>query len=590
MNVEDGKKRTHYCGQLRPRHEGEEVVLAGWVQTRRDHGGVIFIDLRDRTGIVQVVFNPEISEEAHSIAGRARSEFVLWCRGTVRRRPQDAVNPHLATGEVEVFAKKVEVLSESKTPPFEIQDGVGVDEALRLRYRYLDLRRPEMREAMLLRAGTMRKVREYLEAHGFVEIETPMLTKSTPEGARDFVVPSRLQPGHFYALPQSPQLFKQLLMVAGFDRYYQIVKCFRDEDFRADRQPEFTQIDLEMSFAEADDVMSLMEGMFSRLYREICSREVELPFPRISYHESLELYGNDRPDMRYGMKIVELSGIFAHSELRIFQESLSRGERIRGFRIEGLSSPTRKILDQMVDFAKAQGAAGLIWVVREGEDLNSPVAKFLSVKEKAELSAALGLGQGDVGLLLVGAMEKTSEVLARLRRYCVENFSPPKKSDLSLVWVVDFPLFEWDEKEGRYKSNHHPFTSPKRESLEILEERPLEVLSDTYDLVINGVEVGGGSIRIHQRSVQEAVFRVLGLSEEETKEKFGFLLEAFEYGPPPHGGVAFGLDRIVMLLAGKESIRDVIAFPKTQSGVDLLTGAPDVLYPQQLKELRIRPL
>jgi aspartyl-tRNA synthetase len=578
------------CGDLREEHTGREVFLCGWVHTRRDHGGVIFIDLRDRSGLVQVVCNPEASGEAHARAHQARAEYVLACRGEVRLRPPESVNPNLATGGVEVLAREVEVLNPSRTPPFEIQDGGGPEESLRLRYRYLDLRRPEMQEALLLRGAVTRTVRSYLDGEGFIDLETPMLTKSTPEGARDFVVPSRLQAGRFYALPQSPQLFKQLLMVAGFDRYYQIVKCFRDEDLRADRQPEFTQIDMEMSFVESADVMAAVEGMFARLWRDILGLELALPLERISWRRSMETYGDDRPDARFGMPISDLSGIFAASGLKLFREALERGELVRGFRLEGVRSPSRKALDELVEYARQLGSSGLVWAVREGDELRSPVAKHLAEGEKRDLVSALGLEDGEAGLVMLGGFAETSERLSRLRRHCVEKFGLKPSRPWSLLWVVDFPLFEWDEEERRYKSNHHPFTSPKPECLERLEEEPLQALSDSYDLVINGSEVGGGSIRIHRRDLQERVFRLLGLGEEEAREKFGFLLEALEYGAPPHGGVAFGLDRLVMLLAGRDNIRDVIAFPKTQSGADLLTGAPDVLYPQQLKELRLKTL
>jgi aspartyl-tRNA synthetase len=584
-------RRTHMCGDIRIDHAGQQVTVCGWVHTRRDHGGVIFIDLRDRTGLVQVVFNPAASAEAHRRAHEVRGEYVLSCRGEVKPRPAEAVNPNLATGGIELWVSEVEVLAESHTPPFEIQDGIGVDEAVRLRYRYLDLRRPEMQEIMLLRAKVTRAVRDYLDGEGFVDIETPVLGKSTPEGARDFVVPSRLQSGHFYALPQSPQLYKQLLMVAGYDRYYQIVKCFRDEDLRADRQPEFTQIDLEMSFVTSDDVISCMEGMFAHLFRQVKGMELALPLPRISWQRSMELYGDDRPDPRYGMLIYEVTSIFKESGLQLFQQALAAGELIRGLKIEGVKAPSRKVLDELVDYAKGLGASGLIWVVREENgDLRSPLAKYFSDEEKRELASALGLETGEVGLLMVGSFRETSERLARLRKYCVERFSLEPSTEWSFLWVVDFPLFEWDDEEKRYKSNHHPFTSPSPEFLDGLEEDPTAALSDSYDLVMNGNEVGGGSIRIHRRDVQERIFKLLGLGEAEAREKFGHLLEALEYGAPPHGGLAFGLDRLVMLLAGRDNIRDVIAFPKTQSGACLLTGAPDVLYPLQLRELRLKPL
>ena len=583
------EKRTRYCGTLRPEDAGSEVVLNGWVQTRRDHGGVIFIDLRDRTGLVQVVCNPEVSPAAHAAARAARSEFVLSCRGKVRRRPPESVNPRLPTGEVEVMAEKVAVVSASHTPPFEIEDGVEVDETLRLRYRYLDLRRPEQREALVLRSRVTQEVRNFLTGHGFLEIETPMLTKSTPEGARDFVVPSRLQPGKFYALPQSPQLFKQLLMVAGLERYYQIARCFRDEDLRADRQPEFTQIDLEMSFVEPEDIIDLMDQMFVHLFREVLEVELPSPFPRLTWHQAMETYGTDRPDTRWSMEIGDFTPVFAASEFKVFRSAVEQGGRVRGFRVQGLRSPSRRELDEMVEEARRMGASGLVWMVREGEGLRSPVAKFLSQREVEETLRRAGLQEGEVLLLAAGG-EEINPLLAGMRGYCARRYAPAPRERFSFVWITDFPLFDWDEEEKRYKSNHHPFTAPSRRCLDFLEERPLEVTSDSYDLVLNGVELGGGSIRIHDPRLQERVFRLLGLSEEEVRLKFGFLLEAFRYGPPPHGGIAFGLDRLVMLMAGRESIREVIAFPKTQSGADPLTGAPDSIYPEQLKELRLRPL
>ncbi len=585
----DWEKRTRYCGTLRKEDAGREVVLNGWVQTRRDHGGVIFLDLRDITGIVQVVCNPEFSREAHSSARSVRSEYVLSCRGVVRERPAEAVNPRLSTGEVEVMAERVTVINPSRTPPFEIEEGREVDENLRLRYRYLDLRRPELKEALVLRSRVTREVREFLSSRGFLEIETPILTKSTPEGARDFVVPSRLQPGKFYALPQSPQLFKQLLMVAGFDRYYQIARCFRDEDLRADRQPEFTQIDLEMSFVDPEDVMSLMDEMFVHLFREVLGVELYRPFPRLTWRQAMERYGTDRPDPRWGMEIRDFSGLYRDSEFRVFRSALEVGGRIRGFRVQGLRSPSRRELDELVEEAHRLGAQGLVWMVREGEDLRSPAAKFLSAQEVEGTLRESGLGEGEVLVLAAGG-EEVGEVLSGLRDYCARRYFTRPREQYSFVWITDFPLFDWDEEEKRYKSNHHPFTSPSRECLDFLEENPSQVTSESYDLVLNGVELGGGSIRIHDAELQARVFRILGLDEEQAREKFGFLLEAFQYGPPPHGGIAFGLDRLVMIMAGKESIREVIAFPKTQSGTDPLTGAPDAIYPEQLGELRLRPV
>ena len=590
MKMEDinWSKRTHYCGTLRGDDVGREVTLNGWVQRRRDHGGVIFIDLRDVTGLVQVVFNPEMSAEAHASAGEVRGEYVLSCHGVVRPRPEDSINPKLPTGEVEVMADELAIINTSLTPPFEIEEDSGVDEALRLRYRYLDIRRPDLRDSLIMRSRVTSEIRSFLSSRGFLEIETPILTKSTPEGARDFVVPSRLQPGKFYALPQSPQLFKQLLMVAGLDRYYQIARCFRDEDMRADRQLEFTQIDLEMSFVEAGEVIILMDEMFAHLFREILGIQLETPFPSMTWHDAMDRYGTDRPDTRFGMEMMDLSGVFASSEFKVFRSALDGGGKVRGFKVNGLSAPPRRELDGMVEEAQRLGASGLVWMVREGEGLKSPVAKFLSEGETAKLVDEAELAEGEVLVLAAGASE-IGPVLAGVREYCTRRFAPAPEEEFSFVWVTDFPLFDWDEDDKRYKSNHHPFTSPSRECQALLEERPLEVTSDSYDMVLNGIELGGGSIRIHDPALQDRIFRLLGLSQEDAQEKFGFLLEALRYGPPPHGGIAYGLDRIVMLMAGRDSIRDVIAFPKTQSGADLLSGAPDAVYPDQLKELRLRP-
>jgi len=589
MKEEHWSKRTHYCGTLRSEDIGREVVLNGWVQRRRDHGGVIFIDMRDVTGLAQVVFNPEVSEEAHATAGEVRGEYVLSCRGVVRGRPEESINPKLPTGEVEVMADELTIINTSLTPPFEIEEDSGVDEALRLRYRYLDIRRPDLRDSLIMRSRVTGEVRSFLSSRGFLEIETPILTKSTPEGARDFIVPSRLQPGKFYALPQSPQILKQLLMVAGLDRYYQIARCFRDEDMRADRQLEFTQIDLEMSFVQPEDIISLMDEMFAHIFRETLDVALEIPFPRMTWHEAMDGYGTDRPDTRFAMKIMDLSGVFASSGFKVFRSAVEGGGRVRGLKVDGLSAPPRRELDGMVEEAQRLGASGLVWMVRDGEGLKSPVAKFLSEGEISDLMREAGLAEGEVLILAAGGKE-TDPILAGMREYCARRYAPAPAERFSFVWVTDFPLFEWDEEEKRYKSNHHPFTSPSRECLGYLEEKPLEVTSDSYDMVLNGIELGGGSIRIHDPGLQERIFSLLGLSQEEAQEKFGFLLEAFNYGPPPHGGIAYGLDRIVMLMAGRESIRDVIAFPKTQSGADLLSGAPDAVYPDQLKELRLRPV
>lgn len=588
MPSEEWEKRTHYCGSLREADVGAEVVLNGWVQTRRDHGGVIFIDLRDISGLVQVVFNPEVSPEAHAVARSLRSEYVVSCGGRVRARPPEAVNAKLPTGEVEVMAERVAVVSASQTPPFEIEGSGEVDETLRLRYRYLDLRRRELRDALILRSRVTKMVRDFLDARGFLEIETPMLTKSTPEGARDFVVPSRLQPGKFYALPQSPQLFKQLLMVAGMERYYQIARCFRDEDLRADRQPEFTQIDLEMSFVDPEDVMGLMDEMFAHIFRELLGEELATPFPRLTWQEAMDRYGTDRPDPRWGMEIEDFSHLYTRTACKVFRSALEAGGRVRGFKVAGMRKPTRRELDGLVEEAQRLGS-GLVWMVREGDETKSPVAKFLEAREMEETLRASDLQEGEVLVMAAGG-DEVNAVLSGLRGHCARLYAASHAKAFSFVWVTRFPLFEWDEEEKRYKSNHHPFTAPSRECLGFLEERPLEATSDSYDLVLNGVELGGGSIRIHQPTLQERIFRILGLRGEEVEAKFGFLLDAFRYGAPPHGGIAFGLDRLVMIMAGRESIREVIAFPKTQSGADPLTGAPDLVYPEQLRELRLRPL
>ncbi len=582
-------KRTHYCGDLRGTDAGKEVVLNGWVQRRRDHGGLIFLDLRDRAGLAQVVFNPQSSPEAHAVAEDIRGEFVLAVEGTVGRRPDDAVNPNLGTGEIEVTAKSVQVISASKTPPFEVKDGVKVDESLRLRYRYLDLRRPEMAANFVLRAAVTKAARDFLDGQGFLEIETPMLTKSTPEGARDFVVPARLQPGHFFALPQSPQLFKQILMVAGFDRYYQVVRCFRDEDLRADRQPEFTQIDLEMSFIDSEDIIQLMEQMFAKLFLDALGVELELPFLRLTHAEAMDLYGTDRPDLRYGMAFLDFTETFAASGFEVFKRVAAEGGVVRGFKVQGITSPTRKQLDALVDKAKELGASGLVWMVgEEGNSLRSPISKFLGEAEMHALSEKARFWPGEVLLLAAGPRAQVNEWLAGLRSHCVEEFNPEAEERFAFTWVVDFPLFDWDDEAKRYKANHHPFTSPSPESLATLEAKPLEALSDSYDMVLNGVEIGGGSIRIHDGALQQRIFDLMGLDPEESREKFGFLLEAFEYGPPPHGGIAFGLDRLVMIMAERATIRDTIAFPKTQTASDLMAGAPDTISAEQLKELRLR--
>jgi aspartyl-tRNA synthetase len=574
--------RTHSCGELRAEHAGAEVTVCGWVARRRDHGGVTFVDLRDRWGVVQLVFHPTERPEVHAAAQHLKTESVVRVGGRVRLRPEGTVNPAIPTGEVELDVAELEVLTVAETPPFPIEDRAEADEDLRLRYRYLDLRRPEMTGLLALRHRVTRLTREYLDARGFVEVETPILTRSTPEGARDFLVPSRFQRGSFYALPQSPQQLKQLLMVAGQDRYYQIVRCFRDEDLRADRQPEFTQLDLEMSFVDEEDVIGLVEPLMVALVREASGAEVPTPFPRVPYDQAMARFGTDKPDLRYGMELADLGGVFARTELRAFASVLADGGVVKGFAVPGAASLSRKELDGLVREARGRGAAGLVWVALAGSEVRSPVAGHLRADEVEALRAATGGRDGDLVLLVADQASRANVALDGLRRLLAGRLGMVPAGAWSFAWITEPPLFEWGEEEGKWVSVHHPFTAPASDDLD-----PRTARSRGYDLVLNGVELGGGSIRIHDPEVQRRVFEVLGLGPEETEQQFGHLLRAFRYGVPPHGGIALGWDRLVMLLAGRDAIREVIAFPKTQTGQDLLTGAPAPVPPAQLRELGI---
>jgi aspartyl-tRNA synthetase len=579
-------KRSHPCGALRAEEVGRAVTLMGWAHRRRDHGGLIFVDLRDRTGLVQCVFNPATSADAHQRAESLRSEFVLAVRGNVAPRPPGTENPKLATGAVEVHVNDLRVLNESRALPFPIEDGVDVDELTRLTYRYLDLRRPSMYRNFALRDAVYRATRACLHRHEFVEVETPFLIRTTPEGARDFLVPSRLNRGSFYALPQSPQLFKQLLMVAGFERYFQIARCFRDEDFRKDRQPEFTQIDIETSFLGRDDVLTLMEGLVAEIFTAARGVALPAPFPRLPYAEAMERFGSDKPDLRFGLELVDVSHLFRDGPFHAFAQVVGQGGVVKALRIPGAGALSRKEGDDLVATAKAWGAKGLVWVKVTADGFQSPVARFLDTMRPA-LTERLSAETGDL-LLLVGDTRTTAAtVLGRFRVELAQRYGLIPAGRDAILWVVDFPSFEWSEEDRRWQAMHHPFTAPRDEDLPLLETQPGAVLAQAYDLVLNGQEIAGGSIRIHQQAVQQRVFELLGIDKAEARAKFGFLLDALEFGAPPMGGIAFGLDRLVAVLAGEESIRDVIAFPKTQKGIDPMTDAPAPASPAQLRELGI---
>lgn len=580
----DDWKRTHTCGELTLADNGAEVCLMGWVQYRRDHGGLIFVDLRDRYGLTQIVFSPEIAPEAHEAARVLRTEYVLALTGKVRPRPEGMINPNLKTGEIEVVVTEWKLLNTSKTPPFQVEDRVEAGENLRLQWRYLDLRRPRMARNLELRSRTAMAIRNSLVSSGFLEVETPFLTKSTPEGARDFLVPSRLNHGQFYALPQSPQLFKQMCMMSGLDRYFQIVRCFRDEDLRADRQPEFTQVDIEMSFVDESQVMGMAEKLMATVFRDVMDVELPLPFPRMTWNEAMERYGVDKPDTRFGLELKNVTSIVRNSGFKLFASA----KLVKAMRVPGGESLTRKEIDELTEFVKIYGAQGLAWIKIRENEWQSPIAKFLSEEERKGLAETLELAVGDIVFFQAGEPSMVNAALGNLRVHLGERLKLIPEKSWNFLWVTDFPLYEYDEEEKRYVACHHPFTSPREGDLEIMTSNPGAAKARAYDMVLNGNEVGGGSIRIHQADVQRRMFEALGFSMEEAEAQFGFFIQALEYGAPPHGGIAFGLDRLIMLMSGSASIRDVIAFPKTQKATCLLTNAPDVVSSKQLRELGLR--
>ena len=589
METLQGMKRSHHCGELRKENIDQEVVLCGWVSRRRDHGGLIFVDMRDRSGLVQVVFDEAaMGEESFHKAESLRSEFVMGIRGKVRGRSEDTINPNMETGEIEVVVTELRILNKAKTPPFYIQDGIDVDEMVRMRYRYLDLRRPEMQKNLMLRHRVAKVMRDFFDAHDFLEIETPMLCKSTPEGARDFLVPSRLNPGEFYALPQSPQIFKQILQVAGFEKYFQIVRCFRDEDLRADRQPEFTQLDIEMSFMDQEEILAIMEDMIKELFDKAIGAKVETPFLRMTWDDAMDNYGSDNPDLRFDMKLMDISEYVKGSDFKVFNAVLEHGGQVKCIKVDGYANIPRRELDGLVQFVQIYGAKGLAWIQYSEEGIKSPFKKFYSDETFQKIAEATGAKTGDLLLVVADQRLVVAQALGQLRLEMGRRRGLIDPDELKFLWIVDFPMYEYSEEEKRWKAMHHPFTAPRDEDIQYLKTDPGRVKANAYDMVLNGVEIGGGSLRIYNADLQEQVFESLGLTHEQAHEKFGFMMDAFQYGTPPHGGLAFGLDRLVMIMAKRGSIRDVIAFPKNQSARDVMSDAPSPVEEKQLRELSIR--